>query len=190
MKNEILKIISKYLEIFPEETERQSNLINYLENHEEKEVTDWNNFDGHIVAGGFICSLQEKKFLLLHHKALNMYLHPGGHVEPDDIDTLAAAKREIQEETGLTDLEQVKISDDKLIPIDIDTHIIKRNETKNLPEHYHYELRYLFVIDKIKNIKIDTEESIDYKWIELDELYKDSNYRGILRKVSDLIEGI
>ena len=187
MKDEILKIISKYLEIFPEEAERQSNLIKYLEEHEENEITNWNNFDGHICAGGFIYSLQDKKFLLLHHKALNMYLHPGGHVDPDDISTLSAAKREIQEETGVVDLEQGKIVDDELIPIDIDTHVIKRNEKKNLPEHYHFELRYLFVIDKIKNIKIDTEESTNYKWVDIDVLYKESSYENITRKIEKLL---
>ncbi len=54
MKNMILTILNSYLEIFPEEQERQSKLISYLKLHKDTEINDWNNFDGHIVAGGFI----------------------------------------------------------------------------------------------------------------------------------------
>ena len=60
----ILNIVNKYLELFPEEFKRQEKLLDYLKNHNDKEITDWNNFDGHIVATGFIYALKEEKFLV------------------------------------------------------------------------------------------------------------------------------
>jgi 8-oxo-dGTP pyrophosphatase MutT (NUDIX family) len=39
--------------------------------------------------------------LVLHHK-LGVWVQPGGHLEPGDDSVLAAAAREVQEETGLT----------------------------------------------------------------------------------------
>lgn len=72
----------------------------------------------------------------------------------DDINTLEAAKREVREETGLTELQQVEILDNKLIPIDIDIHLIPYNERSNLKEHYHFDFRYLFITDDT-NINID-----------------------------------
>ena len=54
MKNNYLKILDDYLLLFPEEKERQARLLGYLEKSNDKEIIDWNNFIGHIVAGGFI----------------------------------------------------------------------------------------------------------------------------------------
>ena len=62
MKKTLLKIINKYLLLFPQENKRQKLLINFLNNHENNEIIDWNNFAGHIVAGGFIYAKKEKNF--------------------------------------------------------------------------------------------------------------------------------
>ena len=185
MKNIVLSIISKYLEIFPEEEKRQENFIKYLKTHKTEEVVDWNNFEGHIVTGGFIYSIKEKKFLVLYHKDLEMYVYPGGHVDSNDINPLTAACREVNEETGLNDFEQLKIIDDQLVPIDIDTHIVRRNERLNLPEHYHFDFRYLFVVARIQDIKTDSEEMSSYKWISLDELTNNDIKDILVEKTSN-----
>ena len=187
MKESLINLLNSYLILFPEESERQKLLIEYLESHKDDELIDWNNFDGHIVAGGFIYAKEENKFLVLYHNDLKMFLYPGGHVDNDDVNTLFAAKREIYEETGLNDLEQLIVSDNELIPIDIDTHKIGYNERLNLPEHYHFDFRYLFVVDKIQDIKTDVEEMSEYKWISLDELTNDPNYGKVATKIKKLI---
>jgi len=187
MKESLINLLNSYLILFPEESERQKLLIEYLESHEDDELIDWNNFDGHIVAGGFIYAKEENKFLVLYHNDLKMFLYPGGHVDNDDVNTLFAAKREILEETGINNLEQLKVSDDELMPIDIDTHKIGYNERLNLPEHYHFDFRYLFVVEKIQYIKTDVEEMAGYKWISLDELTNDPNYGKVATKIKRLI---
>ncbi len=75
MINNLLRILDDYLLLYPEERQRQSQLITYLENHNGEEIIDWNNFDGHIVAGGFIYAKEEHKFLVLFNKDLNMFLY-------------------------------------------------------------------------------------------------------------------
>ena len=188
MKNIVLNIIKKYLEIFPEEEKRQANFIKYLETHNDEEIIDWNNFEGHIVTGGFIYSLEERKFLVLYHKDLNMQVYPGGHVDSNDINPLTAAKREVKEETGLNDFKQFKIAEDNVIPIDIDTHVVGYNKRLNLPEHYHFDFRYLFVIDKIEDIQIDTNELENYKWVEISELYNNPNNAEVVKKLEMLFD--
>lgn len=189
MKDILLNVLNNYLLLFPEEQQRQITLINYLDSHEDDELTDWNNFDGHIVAGGFIYAKEENKFLVLYHNDLKMFLYPGGHVDSSDANTLEASKREILEETGLTNLEQLKLTEDALIPIDIDTHKIGYNERLNLPEHYHFDFRYLFMVDKISDIKTDTEELSSYKWISVEELSSDPNYGMIANKIKKVLSG-
>lgn len=115
---------------------------------------------------------------------------PGGHIETVDKNPLQAAKREVMEETGLEDLKLLKISNDEVIPVDIDTHEIPYNSRLNLPAHYHFDFRYLFILDEIENIKIDDKESSEYKWIEASELCNDQNYGKIAPKIIETITSI
>lgn len=188
MRDILLNVIHEYLLLFPLEKERQVMITSFLQHHNDEEIIDWNNFDGHIVAGGFIYAKKEKKFLVLYHKDLKMFLYPGGHINSDDNTPLCAAKREINEETGLDNLKQLTLSGDELIPIDIDTHKIPYNERLQLPEHYHFEFRYLFMIDKIHDIKIDDEELSKYKWVDIKELSNDLNYGKIAIKLQNILE--
>lgn len=188
MKEKIKELLKLYLELFPEEQERQQILLKYLEQATDEETTDWNNFNGHLVAGGFIYAKSEKKFLVLYHNDLKMYLYPGGHIDQNDTTPLAAALREIKEETSLEDLTQLLLTENPLIPFDIDTHIIPYNEHRNLPEHYHFETRYLFTTDKIESVSVDQSESSTYKWIDIDELEQDANYGKIVTKIKRLIK--
>lgn len=187
MKDSILTIINQYLLLFPEEKQRQAKLVNFLNNFDDNEIIDWNNFNGHIVASGFVYSKNDKKFLVMYHNDMKMYTYPGGHIDLCDANPLVAAIREVKEETGLMDFEEVNIARNELVPVDIDTHIISYNERLNLPQHYHFDFRYLFIIDKILNVKVDGTELSNYKWINIDELSSDSNYGKIVEKLRRLL---
>lgn len=87
----------------------------------------------------------------------------------------------------MTNLNQLQLVDDIMVPIDIDTHMIGYNTRLNLPEHYHFDFRYLFMIDKIEDIKLDNEELSNFQWIDLNELRNDINYGKIASKIEKLI---
>lgn len=184
MKNKLIEIIDQYLDIFPEEGDRQKEIIKYL--NKSKDPFDWDDFNGHVVAGGLIYAEKEKRFLMLEHRDLDLFLHPGGHVDKTDSSILEAAKREIIEETGLDNIKLFKIIDNEIVPLDIDTHKIEVNKRLNLPEHYHFEFRYLFKLDKIQEVNIDENESRSFKWIDISELEKDDNYKMIVEKIKTL----
>ncbi len=188
MKEKIITLLNKYLQIFPEEEDRLKKLIEYLTNTKDNDLVDWNNFNGHLVVGGFIYAKEDNKFLVLYHKDLKMYLYPGGHIDASDIDTLNASRREIEEETGLSDLIQLKICEDELVPIDIDVHMIPYNERLQLPAHYHFDFRYLFIVESISEVKTDTDEISNYKWITAIELVNDSNYGSVVNKIFSILD--
>ena len=187
MKINFNKIINEYLKEFPEEINRQEILINYINKFSKDEIIDWNNFNGHIVASAFVYAQKERKFLVLYHKDLKMFLYPGGHINIEDQNPLKAAKREVKEETGLTDIKVLSIFKNELIPIDIDTHIINYNKKLNLPEHYHFDFRYIFTIDNITEIKLEQEEVSEYRWITLEELKENMNYGKIIEKIIQIL---
>jgi len=118
---------------------------------------------------------------------MEMYIYPGGHIDSHDISPLEAAIREVEEETGLVEYEEINLTQNKLIPIDIDTHIINYNKRLNLPEHYHFDFRYLFVVDKISDVRIDELETSDFKWIDINDLSNNYNFGKIVDKIKRLI---
>lgn len=185
MKDLFLELINKYLYLFSEEKEKYKEFTEYLNNN--NDITDWNNFNGHVVVGGFIYAKKEKKFLVIYHNDLKMYLYPGGHIDNTDSNPLEAVKREIKEETGITNINEIVLSDNKLVPIDINIHMIPYNERLDLKEHYHYEFRYLFTIDSIQEVTLDTTESSSFKWIDINELKDDKNFGEIVKKFEGII---
>ena len=187
MKNTIIEIINDYLKIYPNEKERQSELLKYLENNDDNDILDWNNDDGHMVAGGYIINKENKSILAIYHKDMQKYTFPGGHIESSDSNPLEAAKREIYEETNLNDLIQV-IYVNELTPFDIDTHIIEYKGRKDIPKHYHYDFKYLFIVNNQKEISVDKNEATNYKWIKLDELNDYINNKTLVSKLIDKLK--
>ena len=184
MKETVVKIFNDYLSLYPLEKDKLELFSSFLVNHQDEELTDWNNFDGHIVASGFIYSKQDKKFLLLFHKDFNMFVYPGGHVDSDDESILEAAKREIKEESGLDELTYLPVSDNLLVPFDIAIHKVGYNERLNLPEHYHFDFRYIFSLDNLSDVHVDGDEMSDYKWVDLDYFRTNHHYGNVADKLA------
>lgn len=55
---------------------------------------------GHITCTGLVLAADGESMLMVHHRRLNRWLLPGGHVEPDDVEIWDTAHREVVEETG------------------------------------------------------------------------------------------
>ena len=55
---------------------------------------------GHITCTGLVLAPDGERILLIHHRRLDRWLLPGGHVEPEDAEIWDAARREVIEETG------------------------------------------------------------------------------------------
>ncbi len=187
MKRKIEMIINQYLSLFPNELNRLSLLNEFLKKENDEMIFDWNNANGHITVGSFVYSKSDDAFLVLYHKDLKMYLYPGGHVNNNDRNIIEAAKRELKEETGLTNLELFTINNE-VLPFDIHTHIIPFNERVNMSEHYHFDFRFLFLIDEICNVHVDEDELEHYKWVSAKELSEYSNFGNIVEKIKILLK--
>ena len=91
---------------------------------------------GHITCSGLVLSPAGDRILLVHHRRLDRWLQPGGHVEPEDATIDAAARREVEEETGAL------LASGSAPLLGVDVHAIppKRGE----PLHLHHDLLFLF----------------------------------------------
>jgi 8-oxo-dGTP pyrophosphatase MutT (NUDIX family) len=131
------------------------------------------NLKGHITASAFVVDVVEQKILLIHHKKLNKWLQPGGHCD-GDTDTLGVAIKEVYEETG------VEILPKNQTIVDLDIHTIP--ERKGVPEHEHFDVRYIFETDATQPL-IQNHETIDLRWIEFKDVPNYTDELSITRVI-------
>ena len=78
----------------------------------------------------------DNRILIVHHRRLDRWLLPGGHIEPGDREIQDTARREILEETG------VVVADRAVRLISLDVHGIPSKGRE--PFHLHHDLVFAF----------------------------------------------
>jgi 8-oxo-dGTP pyrophosphatase MutT (NUDIX family) len=99
-------------------------------------------------------------------------MQPGGHAD-GELDLLSVALREAREESGLSRIEPVSGE-----VFDVDIHEIP--PFKEIPAHYHFDVRFLFVADDTEEPSRN-EESNEVKWIEVANIRKYTDEESVLR---------
>jgi 8-oxo-dGTP pyrophosphatase MutT (NUDIX family) len=136
---------------------------------------------GHFTASAFILSPDRTSLLLIHHVKLDRWMQPGGHIEADDADVLAAARREVEEEVGLP--ANLPLFQPDLF--DLDIHPIPARGAE--PQHEHFDVRYLFVANNAEARSGDGVK--DWKWVPLPDVghvTDDESVRRVARKLRQL----
>ncbi|MVM34275.1 NUDIX domain-containing protein [Spirosoma sp. HMF4905] len=129
---------------------------------------------GHVTGSAWIVSPDRTQTLLIHHRKLDRWLQPGGHADGDP-DVAAVALREAQEETGLTSLRLLKPA-----VFDVDVHQIPaRNE---VPEHLHYDIRFLLEADLNEPFGL-SDEIKNIQWFSLEKAKTITDSESILRLI-------
>lgn len=116
---------------------------------------------GHVTCTSVVLSPDRGSVLLIWHKKLERWLLPGGHVEPEDGTVWAAARREVDEETG------VKL-DDRVVAalVNVDVHGIPARGAD--PYHLHHDLIFGFVAADLA--VRESEETPQVRWCLAGEL--------------------
>jgi len=134
---------------------------------------------GHITASAWIIDQSARQVLLTHHAKLNKWFQLGGHTEVGET-IYEAVMREAVEESGIAQFEYVN----KHI-FDVDVHMIPENA--GIPEHYHYDIRFLLKADCRSELTV-SDESHDVKWVPIEKIRDYSESESILRMVRKILE--
>lgn len=115
---------------------------------------------GHITCTGVVLGPERDRVLLVHHRRLDRWLLPGGHVEAADTAISDTARREVLEETGaeLTDIEP------RLVGCDV--HPIPPRAPE--PLHLHHDL--IFALHARSLACACSPESREVRWRPIDAM--------------------
>jgi 8-oxo-dGTP pyrophosphatase MutT (NUDIX family) len=137
---------------------------------------------GHVTASAWVTTPAADRFLLVHHRKLNRWLQPGGHVDGDP-DVVAAALREVREETGLARLWLADAGAARM-PFDLDVHIIpaRYDAAGALVEdaHEHHDVRQWVIADDALAPQV-SDESHAVRWFTAGELHAATDEESVLR---------
>ncbi len=157
----LIEELKKYQPFDQKESEDLDKILNFLQT--DKNCFDRSNKKRHITAGALVCDMKGN-VLLNHHKASGMWFQFGGHSDGEE-NSLNVAKREVMEEAGITNFKLASntIFDVAVLPVPY-------NAKKNEPEHWHYDINFLFIVDN-HNFSL-SNESLEIKWVTINQAFE------------------
>lgn len=177
-KNNILDYIEK------NKFENDDVLFTFLMSYKDNEIKTRTTLFGHITSSAFIVNENRDEALLIYHNKYNKWLSPGGHIEEGET-CQQASFRETKEEIGL---ENINLCSNEIF--DIDVHRIPEKIKNGIvePEHWHFDIRYLYQTNKENKLTIDIQEVNEYKWYKIEDLKneKDSSINRMASKVENI----
>jgi 8-oxo-dGTP pyrophosphatase MutT (NUDIX family) len=117
---------------------------------------------GHFTASMLVTNPTHSKVLLMHHKKLQHWLQFGGHADGEE-NLLAVAVRELEEESGYGS-DAITLQPGVF---DLDIQCIPARGAE--PEHLHYDMRFLAVVDDTQPVPGSAEQQ-ECRWFGLAEV--------------------
>lgn len=164
MNKKLYDLINNYVPYDEKEAADREVMLDYIKNN--NDVVTRENKIGHFTTSAWITNKDRTKILMIHHNIYNSWAWVGGHADGDS-DLLHVINKEIEEETGLTNL---KLLYDGVFAINIctvDSHI-KRGKIVN--SHLHFDVEYLFEADDTIELRIKEDENSGVMWVPIDEV--------------------
>ena len=157
-------------------------MLSFIEKNDDVFVRD--NKIAHMTTSGWITNKDRSKILMIYHNIYDSWAWVGGHADGDD-DFLHVARKETEEETGISDLKL--LSDDifGLNIVTVDNHIKRGKEVNS---HLHFDVEYLFEADDTMELKIREDENSGVKWVDIDKVCEyttEEKMKPLYRKLNE-----
>lgn len=136
-------------------------------------------YPGHVTTSAIILSPDGRQTLLIDHRTLRRWLQPGGHYEPA-VMFWHSARREAEEETGLSGLPLHPWHAAKDRPFLIDSHAVPGKASRGERPHLHHDLQFLFVADPLSPLVAQLDEVCAARWHDVTSL-EEVTPRGLRR---------
>jgi len=160
------KLLTDYIPFDATEAVISRQLIQFLSGS--NNAYDRSNLTAHVVADAWIVNPARTHVVLHHQVANDLWTTPGGHCDGSN-DILSAARREAEEESGLTDLKV--LLGGRIFDLNSGNIALKMKPHGLEPAHIHFDVCFAFEAPESALLRI-SEESHTLRWVPLDEAYK------------------
>lgn len=159
-------LLSNYAAFDDSEDVAISSLCQFLQSSDNP--YDRRNLFGHVVCDAWVVSPDRSQVLLLVHGEGKQWCAPGGHPDGSP-DLLAAAQRELLEETGITSQNSRILLSGRLFDVNVGL-VPERQKTHGLePPHIHFDICFAFEANPDFVTLSISHESNDLRWIPIQE---------------------
>ena len=150
--------------------------------------------EAHFATSGYIVNQEGTKVLMVFHKKLNIWVVPGGHLEPNE-SPVDGVKREVFEETGIMATIYDSASQNLIVNCDkesqvkvpymmLDEYIPERGDK---PAHRHMDFVYLGRAEGDETLKKQETEVSDAKWMTFDEVLESGTFDSVKEITKEII---
>lgn len=179
-KTDLLDLLAKHQTDFPEEAAFRQQVEDFLLRNDE--FWQRTTLEGHITGSAWVLHPSGGSVLLIHHKKLDRWLQPGGHVDETDETVAQTAFRELAEECGLSN---ASLLSPQLFDVDVHEIPARGNE----PAHFHHDLRFIFQAETAM-LDANFREVKNIRWVPLAELTGAETEQSIRRMALKTVGGI
>lgn len=188
MKN-IYQFVQNYIP-YNEQEEKDKALI--LQQLSADNILTRKNHLAHLTVSAWIVSPDYQKVLMAYHNIYQSYAWLGGHLD-GNADIVSVIKKEIQEESGLSEFQLIENQLFSLEVLTVDGHV-KNGEY--VSSHLHLNLTFLCIANPDLPIHIRPSENSQITWLEVDKINQSVSevwfmkhiYQKLIDKVK-LLEG-
>lgn len=160
---ELTAALAAYRPWNEQEERDRTELLRRLKGGEE--LYSRENLSAHLTASAWVVSPDRKRILLAWHNLYGSWAWLGGHADGEH-DLLAAALREVREESGLSAVRPVKKDIYSLEILPVSGH---EKHGQYVPSHLHLNLTFLLEADPALPVRCKPDENSQVGWFGLED---------------------
>lgn len=168
--------IEKYLPVNEQEEHDKELLLEWLL---EPDVFTRKNKKAHLTASAWVVNPSRTKVLMIYHNIYDSWAWMGGHAD-GETDLLAVAKREAEEESGITDVRPVS---EDIASLEIVTVSGHEKKGEYVSSHLHLNVTYIFEAPEEQELFIKPDENSGVMWIETDDIKNKSTEKWFIDRI-------
>lgn len=171
------KEIETYLPFNEQEEQDQRQFLRLLE-HMPDLLTRENDV-AHITVSAWIVNLDRTKVLMAYHNIYQSWAWLGGHADGNP-DVRQVIRKEIEEESGLTDIRFLTDDIFSLESLTVDGH---EKRGTYISSHLHLNLTFLLEADEYLPLRIKPDENSQIGWINISEIAEKSTEKWFVDRI-------
>ncbi len=175
-------LITQYQAYNQQEITDKKEMLAYLDQYDNLLTRE--NPAAHFTVSAWVVNDDWTKTVMAYHNIYQSWSWLGGHVDGEP-DLLQVALKEVQEETGLSQLKPVQNSIYSIEILPVPAHVKKGQPIK---EHLHLNITYLIQADESEKLRDKEDENSAVTWMQLEEAVEKSTeaeMKVVYQKLND-----